>query len=136
MIKEIIFSNKGRVIKKILLIFLVSRVYAGSDVSIQNKVGENNQNLVSIEQSEKICSTPAYPAASRRAGEKGVVQLKYLIDSDGHVVKTIIEKSSGFNRLDEAAANAFSKCQFKPLVEDGKAISSWSSLTYIWDIKD
>jgi TonB family protein len=46
--------------------------------------------------------------------EEGTVTLKFLIGVDGKVIQADIEKTSGFTRLDEAARNALSKCQFRP----------------------
>jgi protein TonB len=62
------------------------------------------------------CAKPDYPSASRRMEEEGTVTLKFLIGVDGKVIQADIEKTSGFNRLDEAARNALSKCQFLSLI--------------------
>ena len=59
------------------------------------------------------CGRPEYPAASRRLEEEGVVQLKFLVGTDGKVIESQVEKSSGFRRLDEAARQGLLKCQFK-----------------------
>lgn len=39
--------------------------------------------------------------------------LRFLIDTDGRVVKSEVESSSGYARLDEAARNALGRCQFE-----------------------
>ena len=67
--------------------------------------------------------------------EEGTVTLKFLIDVDGKVLKTDIEKTSGFTRLDEAARNALSKCQFRPGTVDGKPEQSWASIKYTWRLE-
>ena len=81
------------------------------------------------------CAKPDYPSASRRMEEEGTVTLKFLIDADGRVLQADIEKSSGFNRLDEAARNALSKCQFRPGTVDGKPEQSWSTIQYKWRLE-
>lgn len=81
------------------------------------------------------CAKPDYPSASRRLEEEGTVTLKFLIGTDGRVLQAEIEKSSGFNRLDEAARNALSKCQFRPGTVDGKAEQSWASMKYTWRLE-
>jgi protein TonB len=81
------------------------------------------------------CAKPDYPSASRRLEEEGTVTLKFLIGADGHVLQAEIEKSSGFNRLDEAARNALSKCQFRPGTVDGKPEQSWASMKYTWRLE-
>ena len=81
------------------------------------------------------CAKPDYPSASRRLEEEGTVTLKFLIGTDGRVLQAEIEKSSGFNRLDEAARNALSKCQFRPGTVDGKPEQSWASMKYTWRLE-
>src|SRR5438270_7986445 len=49
------------------------------------------------------CPKPPYPAASLRANETGIVSLNFLIDVDGRVLESKVQRSSGFKRLDEAA---------------------------------
>lgn len=81
------------------------------------------------------CAKPDYPSASRRLEEEGTVTLKFLIGADGRVLQAEIEKSSGFNRLDEAARNALSKCQFRPGTVDGKPEQSYASMKYTWRLE-
>jgi protein TonB len=81
------------------------------------------------------CAKPDYPSASRRLEEEGTVTLKFLIGTDGKVLQADIEKSSGFTRLDEAARNALSKCQFRPGTVDGKPEQSWANIKYTWRLE-
>lgn len=81
------------------------------------------------------CSKPEYPSASRRLEEEGTVVLNFLIDLDGHAVESKVEKTSGFDRLDEAARNALGKCQFKPGTVDGKPERTWASIKYTWKLQ-
>ncbi len=81
------------------------------------------------------CAKPDYPSASRRMEEEGTVTLKFLIGADGHVMQADIEKTSGFTRLDEAARNALSKCQFRPGTVDGKPEQSWANIKYTWRLE-
>ena len=81
------------------------------------------------------CAKPDYPSASRRMEEEGTVTLKFLIGVDGRVIQADIEKTSGFTRLDEAARNALSKCQFRPGTVDGKPEQSWASIKYTWRLE-
>jgi protein TonB len=57
---------------------------------------------------------PAYPNASRRLGEQGTVQLRVLVSADGHAARVDLHRSSGFARLDEAAAAAVREWRFVP----------------------
>ena len=86
-------------------------------------------------QAGATCAKPDYPSASRRLEEEGTVTLKFLIGIDGRVMQAEVEKTSGFQRLDEAARNALSKCQFKPGTVDGKPEQSWASIKYTWRLE-
>lgn len=81
------------------------------------------------------CPRPDYPKSSRRLLEEGIVTLNFLVDTDGHVLKAEIAKSSGFERLDDAARTALSKCQFRPGSSNGHPVQSWSSIRYAWRLK-
>ncbi len=81
------------------------------------------------------CTKPEYPAAARRAEEEGTVQLRFLIDIDGKVIQSQIEKTSGSVRLDEAARNALSRCLFRPGTLDAKPEQSWANVRYTWRLE-
>jgi protein TonB len=81
------------------------------------------------------CPKPEYPSSSRRNEEEGTVQLRFLIGTEGQVLESQVEKSSGFTRLDEAARAAISRCQFKPGTLNGKAEQSWASMKYTWRLE-
>lgn len=80
------------------------------------------------------CEKPSYPAASLRAGETGVVLLNFLIDLDGSVLDSKVERSSGYRRLDEAARGGLKLCNFRPGTVDGKPEKSWARIEYSWKI--
>lgn len=65
---------------------------------------------------------PVYPSISRRLGETGVVMLRVLISERGLPEQATVQKSSGSGNLDEAGRQAVMRTQFKPYMEDGKAI--------------
>jgi len=83
----------------------------------------------------KACEKPAYPPASLRANETGIVLLSFLIDVDGTVLESKVERSSGHRRLDEAARNGLGLCKFKPATVDGKQERTWSRIEYEWKIE-
>ncbi len=83
----------------------------------------------------RYCPPPQYPPSARRAGETGAVVLKFLIDTDGSVVESAVDASSGFERLDEAARAALSTCRFKPGTIDGRAERSWARIRYVWKLQ-
>lgn len=65
-----------------------------------------------------------YPRISRIRGEEGVVTIESIIDADGKLVEAKVLKSSGFERLDEAALKAIKKAKFNPASENGKSVES------------
>jgi len=81
------------------------------------------------------CSPPDYPNISRRRHEQGQVTLRFLIGKDGHVLQTQIANTSGYSRLDEAAREALSKCQFRSAVKGGQAVQSWAVINYLWRLQ-
>jgi protein TonB len=72
---------------------------------------------------------PDYPPLARRMGEEGKVTLRVLVNEKGQAEKVDIQKSSGSNRLDEAARTAILRAIFKPYLEDGKALTVIATAT-------
>jgi protein TonB len=81
------------------------------------------------------CAKPEYPPASARAEETGTVTLRFLIDTDGHAIKSDVVRSSGHKRLDEAARAALSLCKFKPGTLDGKPVQTTGDIQYVWKLE-
>jgi protein TonB len=71
---------------------------------------------------------PAYPSASRRAGEEGTVRLKVLVDEKGRPRDVSIANSSGFSRLDQAAMEAVRKWRFVAATDGTNAITAWTQV--------
>lgn len=57
---------------------------------------------------------PKYPPLSRRLGEEGKVLLKVRVTPEGLPAAVDLEKSSNFERLDEAARQVVSRWRFVP----------------------
>lgn len=81
-----------------------------------------------------ISPKPAYPLYSRRAKETGTVMLRVLIDDSGLPAQIVVEKSSGFPRLDEAALAAMRGARFKPYMENGRALAVWAPAPVIFEL--
>jgi len=64
---------------------------------------------------------PVYPAMSKRLGEQGKVVIKVVVGADGLPKQADIRRSSGFDRLDEAARDAMLRCRFSPGKVNGVA---------------
>jgi protein TonB len=83
----------------------------------------------------KTCDKPSYPPAALRANETGTVRLSFLIDTDGKVLDSKVERSSGFRRLDEAARAGLSLCKFRPATLNGRPERTWGRIEYVWKLE-
>nr|WP_240788708.1 energy transducer TonB [Ramlibacter henchirensis] len=68
---------------------------------------------------------PAYPAMSRRLGEQGQVMVRVLIGADGSAQQAQVTRSSGYERLDQAALNAVLKWRYVPGKRGGVPEAMW-----------
>lgn len=69
-----------------------------------------------------------YPLLARRAREQGTVVLRITVDATGQLKQATVHRSSGFERLDQAALQDIRSARFAPQTEDGKPIE-WQALT-------
>lgn len=81
------------------------------------------------------CAHPAWPTESLRNGHTGTVILDFLVDENGKVSDSRINRSSGDVFLDEAARLSIAKCTFLPATEKGLPVKGWSPLKYVWALK-
>ncbi|MEN7526433.1 MULTISPECIES: energy transducer TonB [unclassified Cupriavidus] len=74
---------------------------------------------------EMACSqpSPVYPRQSQRMGETGTAVVRLNFDEAGKVIKAVVSKSSGSERLDEAAVTAAKNIRCKPYTENGRALA-------------
>ena len=80
---------------------------------------------------------PAYPTASLRANEQGTTQLEVCVSTAGRVTSVSVAKSSGFQRLDDAAAKWIRGERFAPGKIGGVAQSMCGHQVYYeWSVKD
>ena len=83
----------------------------------------------------KSCAEPPYPPAARRANETGIVRMLFLIDVDGKVLDSKVERTSGSRRLDEAARAGLSLCKFRPATLNGRPERTWGRIDYVWKLE-
>lgn len=60
------------------------------------------------------------PLLSRRLGESGIVHLRILVDTRGHLKDAALKKSSGFERIDSQALKDIRSARFAPYLENGQ----------------
>jgi protein TonB len=80
---------------------------------------------------------PDYPSASRRNGEQGTTQLDVCVNANGRVSSVSVSKSSGYSRLDDAAAKWIRGERFTPAKVNGAAQDVCGhKVFYEWNLRD
>ena len=75
---------------------------------------------------------PPYPAISRRLNEQGKTTVRVLISADGQPQRAEISKSSGFERLDQAALATVMRWRYVPGKRGGVAEAMWFNVPINW----
>lgn len=68
---------------------------------------------------------PIYPESARREGREGSVLLRVLIDDQGRSKQVEVNRSSGSDALDRAAAEAIKRWRFHPARHGENPVESW-----------
>ncbi len=72
--------------------------------------------------------SPVYPPAARTVRMSGVVKVDVVVDEQGKV--TEVQKTSGPQMLQRAAADAIKKWKFKPFTRDGQPIKATGFVSF------
>ncbi len=70
-----------------------------------------------------VCGNDYYPAISKRLGEQGTTVLGFTITAEGRVENVHVTKSSGSERLDNAAVTCAERWHYKPAVQAGRPVA-------------
>jgi bla regulator protein BlaR1 len=81
------------------------------------------------------CAKPIYPSAAVKEQRTGTVKLGFLVNTDGAVEDSRVERSSGHDDLDQAAREGIKLCKFMPAIRDGKHAKEWVRVQYVWTLK-
>jgi protein TonB len=85
---------------------------------------------------ERTHTKPPYPALSQRMGEQGTTSLKVTVGTDGKVKDISLAKTSGSNRLDQAAMEwVKANYRWDPPTQLGKPVEATTQVDVIWDLK-
>lgn len=76
-----------------------------------------------------------YPSASRRLSEEGRVVATITVGADGKAGAVRVAQSSGFERLDGAAACVIQKLAFNPGKRDGVAVEAQATLPIVFKLE-
>ena len=79
---------------------------------------------------------PAYPATALAGHEQGAVIVAAAIREDGTVKNVAIAASSGYDDLDNAAANAVYKWKFVPAMVDGNSVEGDTQVKIVFNPPD
>jgi periplasmic protein TonB len=69
-----------------------------------------------------------YPSLLRDAGISGTVNMWFFISKTGNVVKTQVNKSSGYQAFDQAAKKVAARMKFSPAMNRDKKVPVWVSI--------
>jgi protein TonB len=78
---------------------------------------------VDLDENRISGNPPKYPIESLRKKEQGTVLLHLTVGADGSVTDIVIARSSGFERLDNAALRAVRAWRWRPMMRAGQAVA-------------
>tara|TARA_R110002072_G_scaffold1989_5_gene16636 strand:- start:92372 stop:92884 length:513 start_codon:yes stop_codon:yes gene_type:complete len=73
----------------------------------------SKKGISTTKKESNVVMSPAYPSRSRRLGQEGVVKLSYSINEKGYVTNVMLDKSSGYDLLDESAIKTLKSAKFE-----------------------
>lgn len=79
---------------------------------------------------------PPYPPVARRLLQEGTVTLLLLVNEDGAIARGMVERSTGFRSLDQAALDGARTWSFNPATLDGKPHCMWGRFAVTFRLKD
>lgn len=80
---------------------------------------------------------PPYPDLARRLGESGTVRLEIALDDAGGVRAVTVARSSGSERLDQAAAQwVQANWRYEPATRNGKPVASSVLAEVVFDLRN
>jgi protein TonB len=84
------------------------------------------------------CTTvsPEYPAMARRRGETGTTEITMIVGLRGEVESATVRRSSGSDRLDEAARAAALASVCQPTLDGGQPVRTTANVSYRFNLDD
>ncbi len=96
---------------------------------------ENPVKIISPQIVERSSCIEDYSVASARANERGTVNLKMIIGTDGVPHDVTVDTSSGYARLDDAAVACISRWRYTPATMDGVPVEIESHPSISFDLQ-
>ena len=97
----------------------------GSGVGSGSGLGGSGSGPILTQARYRDTPRPKYPDSARRDGREGRVLLRVLVDNQGRSKEVEINRSSGSDALDRAAAEAIKRWRFYPARHGDKVVESW-----------
>jgi len=79
---------------------------------------------------------PDYPMLSRRRGESGTAYVHFVVGLSGKIENIQLKKSSGYDRLDDAALAAMRESSCKPYLENGEPVRAAYTQPFAFSLQD
>ena len=90
-----------------------------------------------LEPIQRTHTIPPYPTISQRLGEQGTSQLQVAIIDRRSVTDCKVTKSSGSERLDNAACEYVKgHWRWQPPTQEGKPVAANTDVSVVWNLKD
>ena len=99
-------------------------------------MGSGGNSATFVQAGYRSTVKPDYPERARREGKEGQVLLRVLVDEAGRSKSIEINRSSGSDTLDHAAAEAIKRWRFSPARFGDKAVESWVKIPIEFRLKD
>ncbi|WP_083465856.1 energy transducer TonB [Salidesulfovibrio brasiliensis] len=92
-----------------------------------HKVQDAFYELAQVDESPRPIHQPppVYPKSARRRRITGLVELRFLVETDGRVKRIVILSSEPKEIFDEAARQAVGRWRFSPGKVQGRAVRTW-----------
>ncbi|MBV9991595.1 MAG: energy transducer TonB [Alphaproteobacteria bacterium] len=77
-----------------------------------------------------------YPFFARIFGDEGTTELSFTVGADGALSDMKVSKSSGSDRLDDAAVDCVKKWHYRPALKDNELVDSPMTVSVAWNLDD
>lgn len=77
-----------------------------------------------------------YPFLSRVLGDEGTSELSFTVGADGTVSAIKVAKSSGSDRLDDAAVDCVKKWHYRPALKDNALVDAPMTVKVNWNLDE
>lgn len=76
-----------------------------------------------------------FPQEDKEEGHEGTVIIQAYVDENGNITKAIVQRSSGFEKLDEAGLEAIQKSKFTPAKQGDLNVGVYISIPVVFKLQ-